>query len=98
MFSLSSFIFVIKRSINNIKRNWENSLINNDNEDQEVPETRPELTDDELETRIKNLVDMITSVSWDFLRRGLFDKHKVVVIAIMCFRIKVKNNDIPREQ
>jgi len=41
---------------------------------------------------------MITSVSWDFLRRGLFDKHKVVVIAIMCFRIKVKNNEIPKEQ
>lgn len=32
------------------------------------------------------------------MRRGLFDKHKVVVISILCFRIKVKRGEIPLEQ
>mmetsp|Transcript_71961 Transcript_71961/g.155430 ORF Transcript_71961/g.155430 Transcript_71961/m.155430 type:complete len:81 (+) Transcript_71961:3132-3374(+) len=32
------------------------------------------------------------------MRRGLFDKHKVVVISILCFRIKVKKGQIPIEQ
>jgi len=55
------------------------------------------LTDDELEKRVVELTESITSTSWDFLRRGLFDKHKVVVIAILCFRIKVKKNELPQE-
>jgi hypothetical protein len=32
------------------------------------------------------------------LRRGLFDKHKVVIISILCFRIKVKKGLIPTDQ
>jgi len=99
MFSLSSFIFVIKKAINNVKRNWnKKNAEKTEGNEEDQPEQKLEMTDEELDQRILELVEMITSVSWDFLRRGLFDKHKVVVIAILCFRIMVKKDKLPRDQ
>lgn len=66
--------------------------------EEEFQDKNNELSDEELERRIEELVESITGTSWDFLRRGLFDKHKVVVISILCFRIKVKKQELPIEQ
>ena len=105
MFSLRSFIFVIRRAIGYVQADWDKKQSaerNEAEEDGEKPEGEneepTELSDSELETRIQELIESITSTSWNFLRRGLFDKHKVVVISILCFRIKVKKGQIPIEQ
>jgi len=95
MFSLRSFIFVIKRSIDKVQRKWD---LEHKEENDDQNEENKELSDEDLEKRIALLVESITETSWDYLRRGLFDKHKVVVISILCFRIKVKRGEIPLEQ
>lgn len=100
---------MIKRAIGYVQADWDKKQLSNKpegGEEEDKPEldeegneiNNNELSDDDLELRIGELVESITSTSWDYLRRGLFDKHKVVVISILCFRIKVKKGQLPIEQ
>jgi len=86
-----------RRDENNQVEKTEGNDENNE-EAQDVAQLKTELNEEDLIKRVFELVESITSTSWDFLRRGLFDNHKVVVISILCFRIKVKKNELPVDQ
>lgn len=95
MFSLRSFIFVIRRAIGLVQAEWDKKAnVKTEGDEDAEEDEQKELSDDELKVRVQDLIDSITVCSWDYLRRGLFDKHKVVVVSIMCFRIQVKNGDL----
>jgi len=104
-------MFVIKRAVLIVQQDWdkkdEPEAKEEGAEDEEAVEEQPddagqegpkEFSDEDLERRINDLTESTTLSSWEYLRRGLFDRHKVVVIAILCFRIKVKKGLIPHDQ
>lgn len=105
-------MFVVKRAVLTVQGDWDKKdepepKEGGGDEEEENPEEQVEengnegpreLSDDELERRINDLTESITLSAWDYLRRGLFDKHKVVIISILCFRIKVKKGLIPMDQ
>lgn len=73
MFSLRSYIYVIKRAILKVQTKWDeqNKTQQDEGEEQnegegeaEVKETK-ELSDEDLEKRIDLLVESITETSWD---------------------------------
>ena len=106
-------MFVIKRAVGIVQADWDKSpdadkgdADGGDGGDEEQAEDQPEeqkeegpkeYSDEELEKRIDDLTESVTLTAWEYLRRGLFDRHKVVVISILCFRIKVKRGLIPND-
>jgi len=62
MFSLRSFIFVIKRAISKVQAQWDQEH-NDENEDPN--DENKELSDEDLDKRISLLVESITETSWD---------------------------------
>jgi len=105
-------MFVIKRAVLIVQGDWDKKDApepkeGEGDEEGENPEETPEdagndepkeYSEEELERRISDLTESVTLTAWDYLRRGLFDKHKVVIISILCFRIKVKKGLIPMDQ
>ena len=49
------------------------------------------MTDDQLEERCSTLINSITSVMFNYIRRGLFDEHKVTIAMQLTLRCKVKS-------
>jgi dynein heavy chain len=48
--------------------------------------------------RIIQLIDSISQVSFHFTRRGLFEKHKLIVSSMLTFRILQRNGELsPKE-
>jgi len=45
------------------------------------------MTPQQLEARVNRLIDSITLTSFTYTRRGLFDRHKVIVTAMLTFKI-----------
>lgn len=45
------------------------------------------MTPEELKHRISQLIDSISHVSFHFTRRGLLEKHKLIVSSMLTFRI-----------
>jgi dynein heavy chain len=49
-------------------------------------------------TRVEDLIDSLTINSFEFVRRGLFDKHKLIVSSILCFRILIKKQILTEQE
>jgi dynein heavy chain len=48
--------------------------------------------------RITQLIDSISQVSFHYTRRGLFEKHKIIVSAMLTFRILQRSGELhPKE-
>jgi len=56
---------------------------------QKTPEEEviEELSPEALSKRVERLIDSITYTSFTYTRRGLFDRHKVIITAMLTFRI-----------
>jgi dynein heavy chain len=47
-----------------------------------------------LQKRVEALTDSITYEGFNYTRRGLFEKHKLLVATVLCFRILVRKKKI----
>jgi dynein heavy chain len=47
-----------------------------------------------LNKRVDSLLDSITYEAYNYTRRGLFEKHKLLVATILCLRILVRKKKI----
>eukprot|EP01138_Halocafeteria_seosinensis_P009362 gb/GECG01009567.1/.p1 GENE.gb/GECG01009567.1/~~gb/GECG01009567.1/.p1 ORF type:complete len:4452 (+),score=647.06 gb/GECG01009567.1/:1-13356(+) len=69
-------------------------------EDEEKEETvtkqdaPPQLTDEQLQRRCKNLCDNITSTVFKYVRRGLFDHDKLMVASLLTLKIACAEGDL----
>lgn len=48
----------------------------------------------ELKQRITELIDSISHVSFHFTRRGLLEKHKLIVSSMLTFRILQRSGEL----
>lgn len=44
----------------------------------------------ELHNRVLNLIESITDTAFSFTRRGLFERDKLIVTTMLCFRILIR--------
>jgi len=44
------------------------------------------------------LIESITYTSFTYTRRGLFERHKVIVTAMLTFRILIKKGIVPENE
>lgn len=51
-----------------------------------------------LNKRVDRLLDSITYTSFTSTRRGLFEKHKIIVSSMLCLRILLRNGDLEPEE
>ena len=49
------------------------------------------MTPEELKERITQLIDSISQVAFHFTRRGLLERHKLIVASMLTFRILQRN-------
>lgn len=48
-----------------------------------------------LALRVDALIESITYTSFTYTRRGLFERHKIIVTAMLAFRILIRKGKIP---
>eukprot|EP01022_Parablepharisma_sp_SALTPOND_P024634 TRINITY_DN551_c0_g1_i3.p1 TRINITY_DN551_c0_g1~~TRINITY_DN551_c0_g1_i3.p1 ORF type:complete len:1302 (-),score=226.01 TRINITY_DN551_c0_g1_i3:962-4867(-) len=53
-----------------------------------------ELTKEEVEKHVENIREELTYQSFIYIRRGLFEKDRLLVAVRLCFRIQEKNGEI----
>ena len=51
-----------------------------------------------LNKRVDRLLDSITYTSFTYTRRGLFEKHKLIVSTMLCLRILLRNGDLDADE
>lgn len=61
---------------------------------QEEEERDEEFSPRSLKKRVADLTESITFQSFTYTRRGLFEKHKLIVATMLCFRILVKSGAV----
>lgn len=59
----------------------------NEKADDPVDEPPIAPTPEQLEIRLKNLLDTCTYVVYNYTRRGLFDRDKLIVLTLLTFQI-----------
>lgn len=59
-------------------------------EDEEVPAWTPE----QLDARIAALLDTCTYTVYNYTRRGLFDRDKLIVLTLLTFQILLRSGSI----
>jgi len=52
------------------------------------------LSIEDLKLRVAQLVESISQVSFHFTRRGLFEKHKLIVSSMLTFRILQRSGEL----
>ena len=62
--------------------------------DLEEKDAPPQLTDEQLKRRCKNLCDNITSTVFRYVRRGLFDQDKLMVATLLTLKIACAEGDL----
>ena len=45
-----------------------------------------------------NLIESITYTGYLWLRRGLFEKHKIIVISMLCFRMLIRDGQLENSE
>ena len=56
-----------------------------------------QLTPRSLKKRVAKLTETITKFAFNYIRRGLFERHKLIVAAILGFRILVRDGTLHLE-
>lgn len=57
-------------------------------------EEETDMTPDQLEVRIGNLLDTCTFTVFNYTRRGLFDRDKLIVLTLLTFQIMLREGKI----
>lgn len=107
-FSLDSFIIVINRSIDlvaaamNPKKEepeeGEEGEEKEEKEEGEEQEEEQEMTPRTLKVRVEALVDSITYQSFNYVRRGTFERHKLIIATMLCLRINMRKGLIHKNE
>ncbi len=103
-FSLDSFVIVVNRAIDLVaeKMNPKKSepVEGEEPEEDGHAENEDEKGEDEpmtprtLNKRVEALTESITYEAFNYTRRGLFEKHKLLVATILCLRIMIRKKKI----
>merc|ERR1711871_1043428 len=94
VYSLAAYTKVFYRGIDLVTEKPEPEL---DEDGNELPVKVVELTDEELAARCIVLNKSITLTTFNYLRRGLFEKDKLTVATLVTTRILVDNDLLPGE-
>jgi dynein heavy chain len=110
-FSLDSFIIVVKRAIDIVaeslkpKKAVKEELAEGEEAPEEPEEEEPseeegevEITPRTLKKRIDALTDSITFQAFSYTRRGTFERHKLLVATMLCFRIQMRKGALKEEE
>ena len=104
-FSLDAFIIVINRAIDKVaellnpKKEEKPPLAEGEEapEEEEEPEEQ-EMTPRTLHNRVDQLTESITYESFNYVRRGTFERHKLIIATMLCFRVNMRKGLIfPKE-
>lgn len=49
------------------------------------------MTNEEIIIRVKKIIDSITTGVFEYVRQGLFEKHKIIFASYLCFKILEKD-------
>lgn len=103
LYSLESYIFVIQRAVNEVAKKWRAKL-KQEEEAGKTEEEKKEMEKKEEDTkieeempdnvrlqRVNDLTQHITEFSFFFVRRGLFERHKLIFSTLLTFRILIKD-------
>jgi len=108
-FSLDSFIIVIRRAIDivaakmNPKKEPKEAEEGEDGEqpaevEEEEQEEAQEMSPRTLKIRIDELIQSITYESFNYIRRGTFERHKLIIATMLCFRINIRKGLIIQKE
>ena len=108
-FSLDSFVIVVNRAIDivaermNPKKAVREEPVEGEEEKQPTEEDE-ENKDDEpmtprtLNKRVDALTESITYEGFNYTRRGLFEKHKLLVATMLCLRILIRKKKVDESE
>lgn len=106
LYSLESYIFVIRRAVSDVASRWkaklkpENPAVEenkaeegeeNKEGEQKEEEIEEEMPDNLRNQRVHDLTTAITEFSYLYVRRGMFERHKLIFSALISFRILLKD-------
>lgn len=108
-FSLDSFIVVINRAIDlvaeklNPKKEPKEELAEGeeapaDQEEEAEAEEEQEMTPRTLKARVVELINSITYQGFNYIRRGTFERHKLTIATMLCFRINIRKGLIKENE
>lgn len=104
-FSLDSFIIVIIRAIEivaermNPKKEKPEPVEGEEIQQQEEePEEEKEMTPRTLKKRVLSLIEQITFEAFDYVRRGTFEKHKLIISTMLTLRINLRKKLILEDE
>jgi len=89
-FSLDAFVLVCSRAINAVSLRVANVEGGQEGGESEFVE----LTGKDLVNRVDSLLKLVTKSSFSYLRRGLFNQHKLIVSTMLCLRILARSGKI----
>ena len=110
-FSLDSFIIVINRAIDlvaeklnpkkEVKEKVEGEEADPDAEaaaEGEEEQAEQEMTPRTLTARVNELILSITFQGFNYVRRGTFERHKLIIATMLCFRINIRKKLIDEKE
>jgi len=109
-FSLDSFIIVINRAIDLVaeKMNPKKEVkekVEGEEADPEAAEgegeeeqAEQEMSPRTLATRVNELILSITFCGINYVRRGTFERHKLIIATMLCFRINIRKKLIDEKE
>jgi dynein heavy chain len=98
-FSLDSFIIVINRAIDLVAEKMNPKKVEKEpvaegeeapEQEEEQPEEEQEMTPRTLKLRVDELINSITYEGFNYVRRGTFERHKLIIATMICFRINIR--------
>jgi dynein heavy chain len=100
-FSLDSFVIVVNRAIDIVAERMNPKKADKEpgeegeaaGEEEENKEDEP-LTPRSLGKRVEALIDSITFQGFNYTRRGLLERHKLLVATMLCLRILIRKKKI----
>jgi dynein heavy chain len=110
-FSLDSFIIVIRRAIDIVAeklnpKKVEKEVVEGEEaeaaeegaEGEENAAGEAEMTPRTLTTRVNELILSITYQGFNYVRRGTFERHKLIIATMLCFRINIRKKLIDEKE
>jgi dynein heavy chain, axonemal len=100
-FSLDSFVIVVNRAIDIVaERMNPKKAVREPGEEGEAAAEEEENKEDEpmtprsLGKRVEALIDSITYQGFNYTRRGLLERHKLLIATMLCLRILIRKKKI----
>jgi dynein heavy chain, axonemal len=106
-FSLDSFIIVINRAIDLVAEKMNPKKVEKEpvaegeeapEQEEEQPEEEQEMTPRTLKLRVDELINSITYEGFNYVRRGTFERHKLIIATMICFRINIRKGLIQEKE